>query len=302
MSSIIRLSHTQKELFLTSPRSWFYKYKLGLQEEVMGSPLFFGSIVETGIDVLLKDGSLETAYKMFERNMQSYNVNGKLEDLATSDKVRYNKADYQEHLFTKKELQDLESKSQQFKTHQSLIRSGKLMIKDFHDNIKPRIKKVLAVQEPFSIENGAGDEIIGFADIICEWEDGRTIAPDLKTSSTKYPDDAVFTKDKGTQTALYYEALKDKYKLDATGFLVLEKKIRKKDPQTRSQILLGVPPDELIDLTFEQYEYVLKEIKKGMFPCGSPQCDQYGQSCAYKLYCQSEGTNLQGLIKFSRRR
>ena len=85
--SIVRLSHTQKELFLLSPRAWFYKYKLNLKEKVMGSPLFFGSIVETGVEVILQGGTLTQAHEAFVRNMKEYNVNGKIENLATSNKV-----------------------------------------------------------------------------------------------------------------------------------------------------------------------------------------------------------------------
>lgn len=302
MSTVVRLSHTQKELYLTSPRAWYYKYLLGLKEEIMGSPLFFGSIVETGVDVILKGGTLEQAHETFEKNMRAYNVNGKFENLVTSNKVRYNKADFQEHLFTAKELSDLEPKPHQFKAHQSLIRSGKMMITEFHQSIMPNIKKVISTQEYFSIKNSVGDEIMGYADIICEWEDGRLLVPDLKTSSVAYKNDAVQTMEKGSQTAIYYEALRDKYPLDGTGFLVLEKKVRKRDPQMRSQIILDKPSDEIIDETLEQYDQVIHDIKQGFFPCKSPACDKYGQKCAFNCYCASEGTDMTGLVKFSRRK
>lgn len=297
--SIIKLSHTQKELFLVSPRAWFYKYKLNLKEEIMGSPLFFGSLVETGVDVLLKGGTLDESHNVFEKAMKYYNVNGRKENLITSKNVRYSKADWQEHLFTEGELEDLKNKTQQFKTHQSLIRSGKMMITEFYENIFPKIKKVIAIQEYIKIDNGVGDEIMGFADIICEWEDGRILVLDLKTSGNKYKDDALESEDKGTQTAIYYEALKDKYKLDGAGFLVLEKKVRKRDPYMRSQIIIGKPSSEIINKTYEQYDYVLQKIKEGSFPCCSPQCDRYGQDCAYKKYCNSGGTDLTGLLKYS---
>lgn len=292
----MKLSHTQKELFLVSPRAWYNKYVLGYQEEVMGSPLFFGSIVEDGVNVLLKGGSLEDAHKLFENNFKRYKVNGKWEDLATSNKVRYSKADWQEHLFTERELETLETKTQQFRTHQSLLRSGKRMIEEFHLNIQPHIKKVLAMQEYFSIPNDHGDEIIGYVDLVCEWEDDSVIIHDVKTSGSAYKANAVLTEDKGKQTALYYEALSDKYNPDFAGFLVLEKKVRKRDPQMRSQILIDVPPDELIEKTFDEFDEVLHTIRKAYFPCCSPQCDQYGQQCAYKQFCKSEGMNIEGLV------
>lgn len=302
MSAVVRISHTQKELFLNSPRAWFNKYMLGLKEEVMGSPLFFGSNVEVGVEVLLQGGSLEEAHKAFEKAMKRYQVNGKWVDLATSDKVRYNKADFHEHLFTAKELDDMSTKTQQFKAHQSLIRSGKMMITEFHEKIQPNIKKVISTQEYFCIKNPVGDEIMGYADIICEWEDGRLLVPDLKTSSQPYKADAVQTMEKGSQTAIYYEALKEKYPLDGTGFLVLEKKVRKREPQMRSQIILDTPSDEIIDKTLDQYDQVIHDIKQGYFPCKSPECNRFGQKCCYNKFCGSEGTDMTGLVKFSRRK
>jgi len=298
-NTIIRLSHTQKELFLVSPRAWFYKYKLNLKEAVMDSPLFFGSNVEVGVNVLLNGGTLEQAHEAFLKAMKYYNVNGKSVNLATSNLVRYSKADWQPHLFTDKELEGLSSKPQQFKSHQSLLRSGKMMITEFYENILPKIKKVVATQEHFKIDNGVGDEIMGYIDLVCEWEDGRLLIPDIKTSGSKYKDDSIETEDKGTQTAIYTEGLKDKYPLDGTGFLVLEKKIRKKDPQMRSQIILGKSPQELIDKTLDQYDEVLHDIKEGNFPCCSPKCDRFGQSCPYKKYCLSGGTDTTGLVKYS---
>lgn len=298
--SVVRLSHTQKELFLVSPRAWFYKYKLNLKQTVMGSPLFFGLHVETGVNVLLAKGTLEQAYDAFEKAMKYAYNNGKRLPLATSSDVKYSKADWQPHLFTDKELADLEGKTQNFKSHQSLIRSGKLMIKEFHDKILPHIKKVISTQEYIKIENESGDEIMGYVDLICEWDDDRLLIQDIKTSANPYKQDAVMTDDKGTQTAIYYEALKDKYPIDAVGFLVLEKKIRKKaDNPTRSQIIIDKPPQEIIDLTFDQYDKVLHTIKEGAFPCCSPQCDQYGQKCPYAKYCASGGTDLTGLTVYS---
>lgn len=301
--SIIRLSHTQKELFLVSPRAWFYKYKLNLKEKIMGSPLFFGTNVEVGINQLLDGKSLDAAYDAFEKAMKTTNLNGKTVQLATSPLIRYSKADFQEHLFTAKELKDLEGKDYNFKAHQSLLRSGKLMIKEFHNTVLPHVKKVIKLQEYVKIENDAQDEIMGFADLICEWDDDRLLVLDIKTSANPYKADCIHTEEKGTQTALYYEALKNKHNLDAVGFLILEKKIRKgtskKDPWTKAQIIIDKPDDQIIETMYEQYDEVITKIKEGNFPCCSPKCDQYGQQCAYKKYCQSGGTDLTGLVKYS---
>jgi hypothetical protein len=284
-------------MYLLSPRKYFYHYFLYLREAKLGSPLFFGSLIETALDALFKGSSLEEAQAVFRKNFITYQVNGSTINLSNSPLVRYSKADLDLDIFTDKERQDLANKSLQFQSWSSLQRKGELMIEAYHRDILPRIKKVIATQLYFSIPNDAGDEINGFADLVCEWEDGRTILIDHKTSAQAYPADAVSTEQYGKQTALYYEAFKDKYKLDATGFFVMEKKIRKKEPRARTNIILGKPPEELIEKTFDEFDNVLHNIKQGEFPCLSPACDAYGQECCYKKYCKSEGKDMTGLVK-----
>jgi len=292
----MKVSHTQLQLYKTSPRAWYNKYMLKYKEEVMSSALFLGSIIEKSIDALLEGKTLKEAQDLFEKNYQKYKINGKWEILKSSNKVKFFKSDFQENAHTQEELDELADKPHNFRCWSSRIKSGKLMIQEFHDNILPNIKRVIATQEYISVDNGAGDQIIGYADYIVEWIDGRILILDLKTSASKYKDDAVTTIEKGAQTALYYFALKDKYKLDGAGFLVLEKKIRKKSPQTRSQILIDVPSEELIQETLDEYIDLVYNIKQAKFPCCSPECDVYGQTCAYNKFCSSGGIDTTGLV------
>lgn len=295
----MRLSHTQKELYKVSPRAWFIKYVLKYKESVMGSPLFFGSIVEEGCNALLNGKTLEQAHKVFEKKFQKYDINGKKECLKSSSKVRYFKSDFQENAHTEEELKVLEGKSDKHRAWASRLNSGKMMIKEFHDNILPNIRKVISMQEFISVPNGHGDTIIGYSDLVCEWIDGRILVLDIKTSGTPYAKDAVLTMEKGSQTALYYSALKEKYNLDGAGFLVLEKKIRKRIPQTRSQIIIDVPPDHIIEETFDDFDEVLYSIRQAQFPCCSPDCNRFGQICAYSKFCESGGVDTTGLFRSS---
>lgn len=295
--SVIKLSHTAKELYLKSPRAYFYHYHLYIREAKLGSPLFFGSLIEKGIDALLQGAKLEDAQKVFRDNFQRYQVNGQWVSLATSPLIRYSKSDLDIDVFTESELKALESKPFNFQAHASLQRKGEMMLEAYARDILPSIKKVLATQVYFSMPNDAGDEITGFADMICEWEDGRIILPDHKTSALKYPDDAVLTDQYGKQTALYYEAFKDKFPLDAVGFFVMEKKMRKKEPRARTNIILGKPPEELIDQTYNEFDTVLENIKNAEFPCAAPACDAYGQKCCYAKFCASGGKDMTGLVK-----
>ena len=261
----------------------------------------FGSLIETGLDVLFKGGTLEQAKETFRKNFRTYNINGSSVDLSSSKWVRYSKADLDLDVFSESELKALENKTSQFKSWASLQRKGEMLIEAYYRDIFPKIKKVIAVQKYFSIVNEADDEINGFIDLICEWEDGRLIMPDHKTTSMTYPEDAVLTEQYGKQTALYYEALKDEYPIDGVGFFVLEKKMRKKEPRARTQIILDKPPEELIQKTFDEFDNVAYNIKQGNFPCNAPKCDIYGQSCCYKKYCASNGKDLTGLVKVGKK-
>jgi len=292
----MKVSHTQKELYNVSPRAWYNKYVLKYKEEVMGSALFLGTIIEKSIDALLIDGvTLVEAQDLFENNYQKYEINGKLEELKSSNKVRFFKSDFQENAHTKEELEFLADKPHNFRCWASRIKSGKLMIQEFHDNVLPNIKKTIDAQVYVSIDNGSGDQIIGYADYIVEWIDGRILVLDLKTSASPYSKDAVLTMEKGSQTALYYSTLKDKYNLDGAGFVVLEKKIRKKEPQTRSQILIDVPSEELIQETLDEFDEMLYNIKQAYFPCKAPDCNRFGQECCYNKFCTSGGVDTTGL-------
>lgn len=299
--SVIKLSHTSKEMYLRSPRAYYYHYNLYLREKVMGSPLFFGSLIETGLNALFEGATLEQALDTFKRNFKKYTINGELVDLSLSPLVRYNKADLDLDVFTDKEQKDLEGKSIQFQSWASLQRKGEMLIRSYYQDIFPKIKKVIAVQKYFSIKNESDDEINGFADLICEWEDGRLIIPDHKTSGLAYPENAVLTEQYGKQTALYYEAFKSEYPIDSVGFFVLEKKIRKKEPRARVTAIIDKPPEELIQKTFDEFDFVLYNIKQGNFPCTAPKCEVYGQECCYKRYCKSGGTDLTGLVKVGKK-
>ena len=96
-----------KELYLKSPRAYFYHYHLYLREKKMGSALFFGSLIEKGLDVLFKGGTLEQAIETFKKNFKTTTVNNKVEDLSSSSNIRYSKADLDLDVFTEKEIEDL---------------------------------------------------------------------------------------------------------------------------------------------------------------------------------------------------
>lgn len=294
--SNIRLSHSAKEKYLISPRSYYNHYFLNLREKVVSSALFFGSIIETGLDVLLHGGTSEQALTAFKKAFIERDINGQIEILSESENVRFLKKDFDSKIFTEKELRDLDGKTDKFKSWISLQRKGEMLIKTYSQEIIPKIKKVLATQKFFNTQNDVGDEIIGFVDLICEWEDGRIIAPDHKTSSQ-----SLFQVKKNEsyqkQFALYSEVLKDEYPIDGVGPIVLEKDIRVNEPKVRITYDFAPAEEDMINKTFNEFDDMAHNIKQANFPCLYPKCNVYGQECCYKRYCQSNGQDLTGLIR-----
>lgn len=283
----IRLSHTAKELYLRCPLAYYMHYILNLRSEKVGSPLPFGSAIDEGVNELLEGKSLIVALKKFDELWENPKINNVKVDGKTTELITFSKADQKE------ELADTPWESLKIKGH--------MLIEAYQLEIMPSIKDVLAVQKPINITNNYGDRIIGFADIIVETVDGRRLVMDNKTSAKSYPKDAVYSGDKAKQLALYFEALKEQYNLDGAGFYVIEKGIRKREPQTRIQTLIDEIPETVIQKTFEEYDDVLTSIKLGKFHSNSPECNMFYGDCICDKYAKSFGQDLSGLIEVKRK-
>jgi hypothetical protein len=183
-------------------------YLEGIRTIKTGSPLIFGGIIDKALNELLLTKDLNKAKDLFIKNWQKI-------DQST---IKYNKSDIDQ------ELLDFYQIINDRKEWCTLLNKAMLFLQAYNDEVLPKIKKVIAVQEPITIKNSEGDEITGFLDLIVEWEDGKTYLMDNKTSSVQYSETAA--KD-NQQLPLYYYATKDKYKLDGIGYIVLSKKINK---------------------------------------------------------------------------
>ena len=290
----IRLSHSAKDRYLRCPLSYHMHYNLRLREEIIGSPLLFGSAIDDGLNVMVVTRSLEDAIKAFDKSWTTAEINGVSTELKTSKLIRYSKADNDESLIT----EDMIIPSKVIPQWVIMQQKGHMMLTAYYNEVLPKIKKVLEVQKYFSLPNGNGDEIIGYLDLLCEWEDGRVLILDNKTSSKKYADDKIETE--GGQLALYKEAFSRDYPIDGVGYLVLEKGIRKREPRTRTQILLGDVSEELTEKTFDEFSKVLYGIRMGNFESNHPICNTYFGECICNLYHPSGGQDLTGLTHVPR--
>lgn len=279
----IKLSHTAKNKYINCPLSYYMHYILYLREKVVGSSLPFGTAIDEAQGALLNGKTLDETLKVFNEFWLYPSINGEKVEGPTTNYIKFSKADAKEGLADT--------------PWGNMKEKGELLLTAYQEEIMPKIKNVLAVQEPIAITNDQGDLIRGFADMIVTWEDNRNILFDNKTAAKKYEEDAVVAGDKAKQLALYYEHLKDKFSLDASGFIVLEKEIRVRDPRTRIQTLIGNIPESIIEETFDEFENVLYSIKIGDFPSNHPNCNQYYGNCICNKYYPSGGTDLTGLIE-----
>ncbi len=282
---MITLSFSACQKFLLSPRSWYLHYLMRLRPIEQGSALAFGSAVDDALNVLLapplnrEPEALAKAKDTFEEKWY----------LSKYENIKYSKADLDESM-----LGGVEEGVN--RSWASLREKGLYILEAYAEQIVPRIKEVLAVQKEINLKNEAGDAFTGIIDLIVVWEDDRVILFDNKTSSVKYPADAV---EISGQLGTYVEAVKEEYKITNAGYIIIPKQIRKKKkPLVPIEVMIGNITENLIEKTFQDYERVLSGIKTGQFECTRSQregCCSKPWGCAYKNYCESGGTDMTGL-------
>ncbi len=283
----MQLSFSACQKYLLSPRSWFLHYMLRLRPIEQGSALAFGSAVDDALNVLLA-APLNRSPKTLEQAKDKFTAEWASHGTAN---IKYSKADLDEGL-----LKNFPEWSSINRSWLSLREKGLLLLEAYAEQVVPRIKEVIAVQEEISLVNEVGDSFTGIVDLIVKWEDDRIILFDNKTSSVKYPDDAVQT---SGQLGTYYEAVKEKYGIEACGYIIIPKQIRKKKlPLVPIEVMIGNIGEELVEKTFQGYESVLHGIKNADFPCTRTSregCCSTPWGCSYRAYCESDGRDLTGL-------
>jgi hypothetical protein len=197
----------------------------------------------------------------------------------------------------------------------SLRRKGHLMLDAHRKHILPRYKSIIATQKKIELDNGKGDILIGYPDLIAEWDDGRTIVFDYKTSASEYEADAVLT---STQLTIYSHSLG----ISTAGYLVFRKQIIKNrikicsvcgnngsgarhktcanevggkrcngawnetiSPEVEIQILIDDIPARTEDIVLENIEACNKGIHEGVFVRNFNSCKNGYGNCPYLKKC-----------------
>ena len=253
----------------------------------------------------MKDGKevfLDVAKEIFQDAWSKGEINGQTVDLSKPGVIKFSKADFDESVLTLEDEIEIET-TEKDQSWVSMKRKGLMILEAYKEQILPRIKEVKFVQKDIKLENADGDSFIGFVDFCAIWEDGRTIIFDNKTSSIKYAVDSASTSE---QLATYFEATKDEIKIDAVGYVVIPKKMRKqKLPRVPIEVVIGEIDEKIVNKTFETYDDVLNGIKLGKFPCTRQDengCCSAPWGCDYFNYCESNGKDLTGLILQEKRK
>lgn len=355
--SKLSFSHSALSTYNTCGRKYKYHYSLGLRSKVISGALLFGSAIDTALNHLLLTRNLEESLSLFEKSWRFQFINRVGTNLQDATNVVYAKKDWDrdlifeenqdqfnklsnfnggnlievvENLRTLKEeigfnnFTEVQKHSYNFGHWLCLKNKGTILIKAYYEQILPNILEVLTVQEKFSIDNGAGDSIPGYIDLVVRWKDGKIYVADNKTSSSEYEVDSA---SKSQQLILYHYAMKEKYKIDGgAGFFVMYKQIVKDRTKIcticgfngsetkhkscnnevggkrcngkykesvllkgRTDVILNQISEAAENLVIEVFDEGSEAIKKGSFPPNISACEAYGKEfrCPYFQKCWS---------------
>ena len=323
----MRLSHTGKETYLTCPKKWELYYKEKLRSTLVGSALFFGGAIDEALNRMLLEKKKElteeeqdlmdfTPEQLFEDHFRNVRILDKKLDISQSSQALYYKSDLDVTLLEPTDyssvitfantididLQNARDVAQFIEEAQtqmkagldedtqkvynylcwlSLLRKGYMLIDAYRKHVMPQIEEVFDVQKRISLPD-ENDEFIGVIDLICSFnsEPGVKYVCDNKTSSRAYKEDSVRTSE---QLAAYSEH----EEIRNCAYIVLEKKIRKREPKTRSDIIKDKMPESMINETFEKLTEVFYGINEEHFEKNMDACFQYGRRCEYYDYCRT---------------
>jgi hypothetical protein len=355
-----KLSHSAVNKYLTCGEMYRLHYQDKLRPLGIGSALIFGKAVDKALEAMLTD---QDYVQVFQDTWLQQEINGHLEYLDKHMDIIYFKSDLDEGLLSLDDLALLEEErppmvadlaqaksllnQAAFKVVSlkvleyynyacwlSLRAKGLLMLQAYERDIKPRIKKVIAIQKLIKLESADGDEVVGYIDLIAELDTGEIAILDNKTAGRPYEEDKVKT---SSQLALYSYAIEEEIPHTKCGYLVMVKKINKNYKKTctvcgtinesshktcpetengkrcggefnlepdfycQTQFIIDDIADRTKQIVVDNFNMVNKAIKAEIFTKNLDKCDDYfGSRCPFYDKCHSgsdQGLHTDGEIK-----
>lgn len=339
MSKPIRLSNTAITLYQQCGMKYKYHYIDKYRTKLVDSPLFFGNAIDSSLNVLLlsKKKNLtpeEKAYAsqdykvLFKDKLQNIEILDDKVDIRKSELARYFNSDLEVEIWTESDINEfcnhgipelkqinksnykafidecVETRKEKkllatpeyrlfnFACWLSLHRKGLILLEAYKNTILTQILEVHDIQKEVHLPNAKGDFITGYIDFIATFKDGVKRVMDNKTSSSAYTEQNILD----SQQLVIYTENQQNYKC---GFAVLEKKLRKKEPRTRSYLIFGEITDAQVEKAFSEIEYVLEDIKAEKFEKNDKACFAYGKPCPFYNLCHKG--DAEGLIKLEKK-
>lgn len=322
----LRLSHTQVSKYLECPRKWKYYYKDKIRPDGIGSALFFGISLDEAFNRLLLEK------KKYFKNDEHFDFYLSPEEIfkfsmnpfMKNENCEYFKSDLDLSLLTPTDIKDINEYADElgfdeyFKIPDiikytydmkfsvdidtkkifnyinwlSLYRKGLILIQSYKTNIMPKIHEVIEIQREVRLENEeTKDSYIGKIDFIATFKDEPNVEYicDNKSTSKPFKVDDV---ESHSQLASYSEAENNRN----VAIVYVEKKLRKKTPITRQDIVKTQMPENTIEKTFHNIEITIDGIKKKDYNKivdnkkeAFRSCFFYGRQCEYFDLCWESG-------------
>lgn len=349
-----KLSHSSTSKYQECPKAYDYHYNHRLRSKLQSAALLFGSAMDKAIESILKK-DVNDPYMVFDGQWQMQEINKKPALLKTCTDIVYAKSDLDFDLLldedyaelrTQLEFADEEDLRGQYQlindkrekfgiknlttddvklvnmlNWYSLRRKGHLMVSAFIQDILPRITEVLGTQVEVSLDNGQGDAVTGFADMVVRLNGyDKPVILDFKTSSRIYDADSVLV---STQLSLYVHALSDKYEnTRLAGYVVVNKNINKNkkkvcsvcgadgtgkrhatcdsvvnkvrcdkpwiitvNPKAWVQFIVNEIPSQLENLVVENIDAINETIKTGKYTRNLNSCVKPWGPCSFYKKC-----------------
>lgn len=308
---MIKLSFSACNTYKECPRKYQLQHIEGLREENTSSAFIFGRAIDEALNELLLPTGKQYL-DVFLDCMNKAKLHNEIEDIANSTKVNYFLSDIDIDLIAKDDrvkaeaivaeyqaARKTENISRELKlafndiARKCIIAKGTMILLEYEKNVKPLFKRILEVQRFIQISNEVGDRIVGFLDMVAEMHDGRIVIFDHKTSKDDYPSDSVANSE---QLATYKIAMEKKYQDALCGYIVLRKKIFKRDPKVKIQVMIDNISEEFIQKTVDSYDQIGVDIKAGKFSPNWKACENAaGFRCPFYKLCH-EG-KIDGLVR-----